>query len=352
MNKKVVLALLLGFLAPACVEQESGEFAPPTFESVESEVLTRNSVRLRCTLSEGRADSCGFLYGEGENMDKKVDCTLSGDSFEAVIEDIAQDVDFSWCAYASSGDTEIKSAVSTFKIPIDFGYPPVDEVWYTTITGGPLDSIFSSPCVNVALVINTFYDGHGALRFNGPVTMFKEGALWNNYGIETLTFPSSMIATSYSCFREMENLRKVDFAPGFKVLEDSSVHHNEKLTEVILPDTVVAINKDALSHCYALEHINLPPNLEFLGISAFLYCTSLKEIVLPASMKWIGFEAFRYDEALTSITCLATTPPSGDRDMFSDTAECPIYVPAESVDAYRSAPYWSEYAHRIREIGD
>ena len=100
------------------------------------------------------------------------------------------------------------------------------------------------------------------------------------------------------------------------MLEDSSVHHNEQLKEVILPDTVVAINKDALSHCYALEHIDLPPNLEYLGVSAFLFCTSLKEIVLPASLKWIGIDAFRYDEALTSITCLAPTPPSGEDGML------------------------------------
>lgn len=284
-------------------------------------------------------------------MDRKVECALSGNGFEAVIQDIERDRDFSWCAYASSGDTEIKSAVSTFRIPVDFGYPPVDEVWYTTVSGGAMDSIFSSPCVNVALVVNTFYDGHGALRFTGPVTLFKEEVFWFNEEIVTLTLPSSLVSTSYSCFREMPNLVKIDFAPGFKVLEDSSVHHNEELKEVILPDTVVAINKDALSHCYALEHIDLPPNLEYLGVSAFLYCTSLKEIVLPSSVKWIGFEAFRYCEALTSITCLAPTPPSGDSNMFSDTAECPIYVPAESVEAYRAALFWSDYAHRIKAIG-
>lgn len=351
MKNRLLVALLV-LLTSACIEKESDLFAPPKFDSVDCEVLTRSSVLLRCTLSEGRADICGFMYGEGDQMDKRVECELSGDSFEAVIKDIAQDREYSWCAFTSAGGAEIQSTVGTFNIPIDFGYPPVDEVWYTAVSGGAMDSVFSSPCANVALVINTFYDGHGALRFNGPVTNFKEGVFWFNDQIVTLTLPSSLVATSYSCFREMPNLVKIDFAPGFKVLEDSSVHHNEQLKEVILPDTVVAINKDALSHCYALEHIDLPPNLEYLGVSAFLFCTSLKEIVLPASLKWIGIDAFRYDEALTSITCLAPTPPSGEDGMFHDTAECPIYVPAESVDAYRTAPYWSEYEHRIRAIGD
>jgi hypothetical protein len=38
--------------------------------------------------------------------------------------------------------------------------------------------------------------------------------------------------------------------------------------------------------------------------------------------------------------------------MFSGTGDCPIYVPAESIDAYKSAAYWSDYADRIRPVGE
>ena len=134
------------------------------------------------------------------------------------------------------------------------------------------------------------------------------------------------------------------------ILGDSSLHHNEALEEVILPDTVTSIEKDALSHAYSLRHIDLPPNLEKLGRSAFLYCKTLESIVLPATLKSIGIYCFEHDRALTSITCLATEPPTGSTEMFDDTSECPIYVPAASAEAYRTAPYWNKYAHRIREI--
>jgi hypothetical protein len=36
--------------------------------------------------------------------------------------------------------------------------------------------------------------------------------------------------------------------------------------------------------------------------------------------------------------------------MFESTNNCPIYVPAESVDAYKTAQYWNDYARRIRAI--
>ena len=35
---------------------------------------------------------------------------------------------------------------------------------------------------------------------------------------------------------------------------------------------------------------------------------------------------------------------------FDNTNNCPIYVPAESVSAYQSAPNWSTHASRIQAI--
>jgi hypothetical protein len=38
-------------------------------------------------------------------------------------------------------------------------------------------------------------------------------------------------------------------------------------------------------------------------------------------------------------------------DAFQDTNNCPIYVPAESVDAYKAAArHWNDYADRIQAI--
>ena len=231
--------------------------------------------------------------------------------------------------------------------PPDF--PPDNEIWYTTLSGKPLE-IASGFCIGRSLVSNTYKDGRGVLKYNGPVSEFEEWGLYYNYDVESLILPSSVVETTYSCFRENMNLRRVEFAPGLVVLGDSSLHHSEGLQEVLLPDTVRSIEKDALSLAFSLEYIDLPPYLEKLGQSAFLNCPKLKSIVLPATMKSIGIYAFEYDESLTSIICLAVEPPVGGAEMFDNTSECPIYVPAASVEAYRSAPIWRNYAHRIKAI--
>ena len=54
-------------------------------------------------------------------------------------------------------------------------------------------------------------------------------------------------------------------------------------------------------------------------------------------------------ESLTSVYCEAITPPSlGDSYVFNRNGSGrKIYVPTESVDAYKSATNWSEYASAI-----
>jgi hypothetical protein len=53
---------------------------------------------------------------------------------------------------------------------------------------------------------------------------------------------------------------------------------------------------------------------------------------------------------LTSVTCEATTPPTCDSYAFDNTNNCPIYVPSQSIDTYKSATNWSTYADRIQAI--
>ena len=86
-----------------------------------------------------------------------------------------------------------------------------------------------------------------------------------------------------------------------------------------------------------------------IGRWAFICCVSLTTIAIPEGVSEIGLRAFEQCKGLTSIIVNATTPPRGAGRMFEET-DCPIYVPPGSVDAYKAAEYWSEYASRIVPI--
>lgn len=85
--------------------------------------------------------------------------------------------------------------------------------------------------------------------------------------------------------------------------------------------------------------------------NTFFACTKLTSVTIPNSVTSIENYAFYGCSSLTSITVEATTPPTiDDSGVFTSTNDCPIYVPAESVDTYKSATNWSSYASRIQAI--
>lgn len=96
-------------------------------------------------------------------------------------------------------------------------------------------------------------------------------------------------------------------------------------TSITIGCGVTTIGKNAISSCYGLTSINIPSGVTSIGQGAFENCSGL-----------------------TSITVEATTPPTLGTNVFNNTNNCPIYVPAGSVSAYQSA--WSAYTSRIQAI--
>ena len=103
--------------------------------------------------------------------------------------------------------------------------------------------------------------------------------------------------------------------------------------------------------CTSLQALLLPETLPNIPDWAFNYCKSLKKIIIPASVTSIGRYSFQSCTGMESIVLRSATPPVGSQGMFNNTT-CSIYVPATSVDAYKTASYWSDYYDRIQAIGN
>lgn len=74
----------------------------------------------------------------------------------------------------------------------------------------------------------------------------------------------------------------------------------------------------------------------------------LTKVILPNTIISIGWSAFRLCKSLETIIVLASTPPSIQSDTFNATnSTFSIYVPDESVEAYKTATNWSAYANII-----
>ena len=100
-----------------------------------------------------------------------------------------------------------------------------------------------------------------------------------------------------------------------------------------------------------LTTAKLPQGVTVLGIDAFVKCNNLTSIELPASLTKIGLAAFYSCSKLASITCRAAVPPEMSTSvLLGVTSLFEIRVLAESVEAYKQAYPWSDYADKIVAI--
>ena len=120
------------------------------------------------------------------------------------------------------------------------------------------------------------------------------------------------------------------------------------LTSITIPDSVTSIGDYAFYNCTSLTRVTIGNSVTSIGRYAFYGCTSLTSVTIPDSVTSIGDYAFYNCTSLTSVYCKSTTPPAGGSSMFYGNASGrKIYVPRNSVSAYKAKLYWSYYADYI-----
>lgn len=108
---------------------------------------------------------------------------------------------------------------------------------------------------------------------------------------------------------------------------------------------------------YKLIDKTLLPAGVFKNLSHHFVDAELLSVELPDTITTIGYGALENCDCMTSgITITSVNPPTVMYDAnnewraFDNTSDTPIYVQSECVDAYKNAPFWSNYANRIQAI--
>lgn len=132
--------------------------------------------------------------------------------------------------------------------------------------------------------------------------------------------------------------------------------NGELVTELVIPDSITTIGDFSFLYCNSLTSVKIPDSVTQIGRSAFLGCQNMRSVIIGNNVTDINNLAFVYCSGLKSITCKAATPPvftivesmySADLHPFEgdDTTHCALFVPAESVEAYKAADGWRAFKH-------
>lgn len=179
-------------------------------------------------------------------------------------------------------------------------------------------------------------------------------------GLTSVTIGNGVISIGSSAFQSCDSLTKVIIGNGVVTIGEEAFRTNNSLTSiggkgsgasVEIPSNVRIIGRNAFSNC-SFTDVVLPQGITTIEDYGFASCTQLTSITISSTVSSIGsnFVSGRRMK-LKDVICLAPTPPSLGAEPFEyvNTLEH-IYVPSSSVDAYKSAENWRDFANLITSL--
>lgn len=241
-----------------------------------------------------------------------------------------------------------------------FGEEPTPPVYTDKLTYSISGNTYIMPC-----------NGNSEIKFLDVMYDLER----NGYSMQSISAITSIVVGG--CVTTLKNLvfaecyllTSATIPNSVTTIESSAFKGCNTLKSISLP-RVNQISQATFEGCYDLSSVTFSTRTTSIGVNAFYDCLSLVDITIPSGVTSIGNDAFRtaywsskdrdrynkmnYLAANRVVRCLPTTPPSLGDNVFSiisgegvDIASYKIYVPSESLNAYKTASGWNVYANRI-----
>ena len=125
----------------------------------------------------------------------------------------------------------------------------------------------------------------------------------------------------------------------------SPFYRNTSLETVRITDRETEISENEFYGCTSLKSVSMGDDIETIGRYAFSGCSALESFSFGTGLKSIGDEAFSDCTGMKKLVSKTAVPPVCGTQALDDINkwECTLYVPQESLDAYKSAAQWKEF---------
>jgi hypothetical protein len=227
---------------------------------------------------------------------------------------------------------------------------PFNVIFYTSSNGSTINP-YSYGGFGAQLISNEYIDGVGIMTFNGAVTSVGNAAFYNRTQLTSITLPEGVTSIGGDAFRNCSQLTSITISEGVTSIGSRAFENCPQLTSISIPEGVTCIDDYAFWRCSQLSVVTLPESVTSIGKSAF-NDTNLKTLTIPKNVTNVG-NNFVSSYSLQKLTVLPLIPPLADDNLFYGSATSfPVYVPYESINAYKTASGWKTTSSKFFGIGE
>lgn len=220
---------------------------------------------------------------------------------------------------------------------------------------------------------------HGSLQVKqcsiGRTTTIATSAFTGLSNLQAVELKNSITGIPNRAFNECHSLRSVEMPNTITSIGDYAFYNCYSLHVTEIPNTVTSIGSNAFSGCWSITNVDIPSGVSVIENASFNSCHSLKSISIPEGVTTIESSAFSGNTRLESITFPSSVTSIGEIALYLTPVKSiyakslipptltqhvalgwpfpsgiPIYVPAESIDAYKEAEGWSYYSGMIQAM--
>ncbi len=198
--------------------------------------------------------------------------------------------------------------------------------------------------------------------------IIEDGVLWNfanGCDVQDYIIPDGVEEIANAAFAGCKNLRSLTIPESVEAIDEYPIYawgcgikeFNGKYASA--DGRCLIVDGKVITFAYGcdLTDYTIPEGVTAIGAAAF-WGSRLESITIPASVTTVGDMAFGDCDNLSTVYCKCVTPPAPidvafwlfqrfNRRHVPIKSKCKIYVPRESVEAYKMADGWSEYADNI-----
>ena len=244
----------------------------------------------------------------------------------------------------------------------------IDAISYAAF-GGPGQGMFSqAPLETIYLGRNVTYRTDGgyspfynrteltSVTISDRVTDLPDNLFYKCSKINTLDIPASVTNISNTAFLHCTGLDSISVNihnPNYDSRNNcNSLIHTSNSTLLlgssnsVVPNDIKTIASNAF-YGQRLTQVVIPDSVEVIGSSAFENCSDVTNLFIGNGIMNLGKYSFAGCTALASITCTAIEPPAAYEAFYNVDKSIPVYVAEESIEAYKAAAGWSDFTNYI-----